>query len=97
MVVDTAWGTWLTSCHGHAIIAVMELPVDQTIKNLLDEKLKALEERLTADVLWFYGPIQEGSELLFLRLIEQLAEDEGKKERRSVCHIDHSWGKCGCR
>lgn len=70
----------MTSCHGHAIIAVMELPVDQTIKNLLDEKLKALEERLTADVLWFYGPIQEGSELLFLRLIEQLAEDEGKKD-----------------
>ena len=57
----------------------LELPVDQTIKNLLDSKLNALEKLLNADVLWFYGPIQEGSEQMFLKLIEQLAGDKNKK------------------
>jgi membrane-bound ClpP family serine protease len=57
----------------------LELPVDQTIKSLLDSKLNVLEKHLNADVLWFYGPIQEGSEQMFLELIEQLAEDKNKK------------------
>ena len=57
----------------------MELPVDQTIKSLLDNKLNELEKYLNADVLWFYGPIQDGSEQLFLELVEQLAEDDNKK------------------
>jgi len=57
----------------------VELPVDQTIKSLLDNKLNELEKYLNADVLWFYGPIQDGSEQLFLELVEQLAEDDNKK------------------
>jgi len=59
---------------------MVELPVDQTIKKLLDNKLNELEKYLNADVLWFYGPIQDGSEQAFLELVEQLAEDENKKE-----------------
>ena len=58
----------------------MELPVDQTITSLLSDKLDALEKHLNADVLWFYGPIQDGSEQVFLELVEQLAEDNNKKE-----------------
>jgi len=57
----------------------VELPVDQTIKSLLDNKLNELEKHLNADVLWFYGPIQDGSEQLFLELVEQLAGDDNKK------------------
>jgi len=58
----------------------MEPPVDQAIKKLLDEKLLSLEQHLQADVLWYYGPIQEGAEQTFLGLIEQLAEDIDKKD-----------------
>jgi membrane-bound ClpP family serine protease len=58
----------------------MELPVDQTIKSLLDSNLNDLEKHLNADVLWFYGPIHDGSEQAFLELVEQLAEDDNKKE-----------------
>jgi len=58
----------------------LELPVDQTIKSLLNSKLNELEKHLNADVLWFYGPIQDGSEQDFLELVEQLAVDDNKKE-----------------
>ena len=58
----------------------MELPVDQTIKGLLDNNLDDLEKHLNADVLWFYGPIQDGSEQDFLELVEQLVVDDNKKE-----------------
>ena len=58
----------------------MELSVDQTMKELLNSKLDVLEKHLNADVLWFYGPIQEGAEQMFLKLIEQLAEDKDKKD-----------------
>ena len=57
----------------------MELPVDQTIKSLLDNKLNDLEKHLNADVIWFYGPIQDGSEQVFLELVEQLVVDDNKK------------------
>jgi ClpP class serine protease len=55
-----------------------ELPVDQTIKTLLDSKLDALETYLYADVLWFYGPIQDGSEQSFLKIVEELTNDNKK-------------------
>jgi len=56
------------------------LPVDQTIKDLLNSKLFALEEHLKADVLWFFGPLQEGTDQMFLKLIEELADDPNKKD-----------------
>ena len=58
----------------------MELPVDKTIKDTLNDKLSALEKHLNADVLWFYGPLQEGTDQMFLTLIEELASDPDKKE-----------------
>jgi hypothetical protein len=54
----------------------MELPVDQAIKDLLVNQLDALEQHLQADVLWYYGSLQDGAEQTFLELIEQLAEDK---------------------
>jgi len=61
-------------------VEVMDFPVDEIVKNSLNSNLEALEKYLKADVLWYYGPIQEGSESFFLKLIEQLAEDENKKD-----------------
>jgi len=56
------------------------LSVDQTIKAEMDLRLDALEKHLKADVLWFYGPIQEGFiEEKFLRSVEQLTQDGNKK------------------
>ncbi|MDR2580133.1 MAG: hypothetical protein LBC85_03965 [Fibromonadaceae bacterium] len=58
----------------------INISVDQTIKAGLDLRLEALEKHLKADVLWFYGPIQEGFiEQNFLRVVEQLSEDKDKK------------------
>jgi len=59
---------------------VMTLPVDEAVKTLLKSKLDALEKYLEADVLWYYGYIQEDYEPILLRIIEQLAEDENKKD-----------------
>jgi hypothetical protein len=53
----------------------VELPVDQTIKTLLDSKLDALEKHFHADILWFYGPIQDGFEQDFLKIVEELTND----------------------
>jgi ClpP class serine protease len=58
----------------------MFYPVDETVKELLNKNLLELEKYLTADVLFFYGPILEGSEQNFLEIVEQLAEDSNKKD-----------------
>jgi hypothetical protein len=55
-------------------------PVDDTVKSLLNSHLADLEKHLNADVLLFFGPIQEGSEAFILEIIEQLAQDAHKKE-----------------
>jgi hypothetical protein len=57
----------------------VELPVDQTIKTLLNSKLDALEKYLHADILWFYGPIQDGFEQDFLEIVEELIHDNKQK------------------
>jgi Serine dehydrogenase proteinase len=57
----------------------MNLPVDETIKSLLNQKLVDLETHFKADFLSYYGPIQDGSETWFLRVVEELASDPGKK------------------
>jgi len=57
----------------------MELPVDQTIQALLNGKLSALEKYLKADVLCFYGPIQDGFEPLFKGEVEELASNDKQK------------------
>lgn len=47
----------------------MKLPVDDTIKCMLNNRLGILENHFEADVLSFYGPILEGSESMFLRIV----------------------------
>ena len=53
-------------------------PVDETVRNLLVNKLIDLEKTLNGDFLFFYGPIIDGSELKFLQIIEDLVQDKNK-------------------
>jgi hypothetical protein len=59
-------------------------PLDQLIKQELNDKLKALEQHFEADFLSYYGPIYGGLENTFLQLIEALAADEHKKNRLCI-------------
>jgi hypothetical protein len=56
----------------------VKLPVDETIKSLLNDRLLHLENHFNADVISFYGPVLDGTEALFLRIIEELAADPQK-------------------
>ena len=48
---------------------------DATIKELLHERLKALEEYFGADVIFFYAQIQPGMERFFRNFIEELRQN----------------------
>lgn len=54
------------------------LPVNQSIKDLLSSRLNDLEKHLNADVLYFYGSLGWGVERVFLKMIEELADDKNK-------------------
>jgi hypothetical protein len=53
----------------------MVRPFDDSIINLLKEKLKNIENILDADVLTFHGQIVDGLETTILEIIEELNED----------------------
>mgnify|MGYP000972206183 FL=1 len=59
----------------------MEFPINDNIKLLLKQRLNELEQYLEADVLAFYGPIVDGTENQFLQIIEQLVDDQNKKDK----------------
>jgi hypothetical protein len=59
----------------------MKPSVDETIQRLLSAKLLELENYLSADVFNYYGPIFEGSENFVLKLVEDLAYDEQKRDK----------------
>lgn len=58
----------------------MKLPVDDTIKSLLNDRLGQLENHFNSDVISFFGPIIDGTEGMFLRIIEELASDPKKHD-----------------
>ncbi len=62
----------------------MKPPVDNSIKEILQEKLTKLEEHYNADIFAYYGPIVDGNENIVLDIIEDLAKDENKKEKLIV-------------
>lgn len=62
----------------------MQLPVDETIKNLLNERLLNLEKHFNSDVLNFFGPIYDGNESIFLRIVEELSEETSKKNTLTI-------------
>lgn len=54
---------------------------DATIKELLHDRLKALENHFQADVIFFYAQIQPGMERFFRNFIEELRQDNGSTDR----------------
>lgn len=58
----------------------MKPALDFKIHQLLEEKLIELEEHFDADILTYYGAF-DGGENVLLRIIEELATDENKKEK----------------
>ena len=59
----------------------MKSPIDDTLKQLLQTKLIALEQFLDADVLVYYGNLAPVSANLFAKLIEDLKADATKKDK----------------
>jgi len=57
---------------------MMKLPVDQTIHDLLTNKLKALEKHFKSDVVSYFGPIIDGNETFFMQI------NKGKKKNDSL-------------
>ena len=57
----------------------MKPSVDTIVSELLNKKLAELEKHFDADILVYYGAF-EGSENQFLSIIEDLANDDDKKD-----------------
>jgi hypothetical protein len=62
----------------------MQQPVDNTIKDLLNSKLSAIERHFSADVLFYYGALVNGVDGWFRKVVEELAADEQKKDKLVV-------------
>lgn len=62
----------------------MKSPIDDTLKQLLQTKLEALEKELDADVLVYYGSLAPVSANLFAKVIEDLKADTVKRDKLYV-------------
>ena len=62
------------------ILVIMKPILDHQIHELLRARLKALEEHFQADVLTYFGAFG-GVEGFLLKIIEELAEDENKRDK----------------
>lgn len=62
----------------------MEQPVNRALKELLNNTLISLEKIIESDVLTYYGPIVDGNENLFLDIVEELVNDEAKRDQLAV-------------
>ncbi|NLW19530.1 MAG: serine dehydrogenasease [Candidatus Cloacimonetes bacterium] len=59
----------------------MQQPVDNTIKDLLNSKLSAIESHMESDVLSYYGALVNGVDGWFRKVVEELASDKQKKDK----------------
>lgn len=62
----------------------MKSPIDDTLRQLLQTKLKALEDYLNADVLVYFGSLAPVSANLFAKVIEDLKADAIKRDKLYV-------------
>lgn len=62
----------------------MKSNVHATIKELLNNKLLALEKNLESDIFTYYGTIVDGIENDILGFIEDLSSDEAKREKLTI-------------
>lgn len=62
----------------------MEQPVNKALKEMLNSSLSSLECQLDSDVLTYFGPIVDGNENAILDIVEELANDEQKKDQLAI-------------
>lgn len=62
----------------------MKFPIDDTLKQLLQTKLEALEKHLDADVLVYYGSLGPVSANMFAKVIEDLKADAVKRQKMYI-------------
>ena len=62
----------------------MENLVDKALKEMISNALLELEKITDSDVLCYSGPIVDGNENIFLDIIEELANDPGKRDTLSI-------------
>lgn len=62
----------------------MNSPIEDTLKQLLTDKLKAIEAHLNADVLVYYGDLGPLPANVFLNLVEELQKDANKHDKLYV-------------
>ena len=60
----------------------MESQLENSLKQLLNDKLNALEVKLNADILVYYGPIGGLNENVFLKIVEDLVSDSAQKKEK---------------
>lgn len=59
----------------------MKFPIDDTLKQLLQNKLEALEKYLNADVFVYFGSLGPISANMFAKVIEDLKADAVKRQK----------------
>ncbi len=59
----------------------MKIPLDDSIKDVLKEKLSEISELLDGDIFNYYGQIHDGYEKTILKIVEDMVEADGKKEK----------------
>lgn len=62
----------------------MKSPIDDTLRQMLQAKLKALEQYLNADVFVYYGSLAPVSANMFAKLVEDLKADVVKRDKLYV-------------
>ena len=62
----------------------MTNPIDEAVKDMLNNAIHELEDVLQSDVLCYYGSIANGNENLILQIIEELAHDPKKKDQLAI-------------
>ena len=63
---------------------LMKSPIDDTLRQMLQAKLKALEQYLNADVFVYYGSLAPVSANMFAKLVEDLKTDVVKRDKLYV-------------
>ena len=62
----------------------MKSPIDDTLRQMLQAKLEALEQYLHADVFVYYGSLAPVSANMFAKLVEDLKADAVKNDKLYV-------------
>lgn len=65
---------------------------DSTIRDILSERLDALEKHFNADVIFYYGEIHSTLEKFFRDCIEKLKEDKPEEKQRLVIFLNTPGG-----